>query len=191
MTPATVDRDIILRIGRGPVNIPDNYPRNVGLERLRWDGERIIDLATMGGMWVECIDGRFVLHAVEVPGSVYVEMTYADRKKLYFDGMIKVKTEQQIAEGLRDKQAEAVRNFLASRLVTPRELAELIMILAGMVAVTAIYARTGNAQAGAYLTNIMPQLSALPLQQIAGVAPSAYSTLKDIFDAYFNKLESI
>ena len=190
---AIVDRDIIVAIGRGPVRIPDDYPRDVGWERLRWDGKRIIDLATCSALWVEHTQaGVFVLHAVEVPNSVLVEMTYADRKNLYLNsGTIHIKTAQQIADELLAKQTEAVRTYLASQVTTPKELAELIMVLTGLIALTAIYARTNNATAGAALTAIMPQLQALPLAKIAPLFPNAATTLKDIFELYFTRLEGV
>jgi hypothetical protein len=188
---ATLNNDIVITLGRGPTTIPDDYPRDVGWERLRFDGEKIIDLATLPGMWVELSNGKFVLHAIEVPGSSYVSMTYADRKNLYFDGAIKVKTPQQISDALREKQIDSVKNYLASKTVSPKELAELVMVIMGLIAIIAEYARTQNATAGAALTNVLPTLRQLPLTKIAAMAPNALATLKDIFDLYFTKMESI
>lgn len=189
---ATIDRDIITVLGRGPVTIPDDYPRDVGWERLRWDGERIIDLATLSAMWVERTQaGSFVLHAIEVPGAVLVDMTYADRKNLYFDGSIKVKTAQQIADELLTKQIETVKNYLASNVVKPKELAKVVMVLLGLIAITAEYARTQNVTARNYLDAALPTLRQLPIQKIADIAPNALNTLKAVFDTYFSKMESI
>jgi hypothetical protein len=189
---ATIDRDIIVAIGRGPVTIPDDYPRDVGWERLRWDGERIIDLATLSAMWVERTQsGSFVLHAVEVPGSVRVEMTYADRKNLSFGGSISIKTAQQIADELTEKQITSIKNYLASNVVKPQELAEVVMVLLGLIAITAEYARTGNITARNYLDAALPTLRLLPIQKIAEIAPNALNTLKVVFDSYFSKLENL
>jgi hypothetical protein len=189
---ATIDRDIIVAIGRGPVTIPDDYPRDVGWERLRWDGERIIDLATLDSMWVERTQaGSFVLHAVEVPGSVLVDMAYSDRKNLSFGGSISVKTAQQLADELTEKQITAIKNYLASNVVKPKELAEVIMVLLGLIAITSEYARTGNITARNYLDAALPTLRQLPIEKIANIAPTALNTLKAVFDSYFSKLESL
>lgn len=188
---ATLNNDIVVAIGRGPVTLPDDYPRDVGWERLRWDGERIIDLATLAAIWVEYVNGQFVLHAVEVSGAVLVEMTYADRRNLYFDGAIRIKTAQQIADELAAKHLEAVRTYLANQVATPKQIAELVMVMVGLIAVTAEYARTQNATARTYLDAALPTLRDLPIQKIAGVAPNALATLKAIFETYFSKLENL
>jgi hypothetical protein len=72
---ATIDRDLITVMGRGSVTLPDDYPRDVGLERLRWNGSEIIDLATLSGFWVEHKNGMFVLHCLSVQrGNFYISM---------------------------------------------------------------------------------------------------------------------
>jgi hypothetical protein len=188
---ATIDKDIITVLGRGPVTIPDDYPRNVGLERLRFDGANVVDLATLAGMWVELTNGNFILHCKEFDGCAFVTMTYSDRKNLYFDGAIKVKTAQQITDELLKKQIEAVNNYLASSVVKPKELAEVIMVLLGLIAITAEYARTQNTTSRNYLDAALPTLRKLPIQKISDIAPTALNTLKTVFDSYFSKLENL
>jgi len=188
---AILNNDIVIALGRGPVTIPDDYPRDVGWERLRWDGKRVVDLATLSGFWVELKSGLFVLHCLELPGTTYVEMDYSQRKNLYFDGTIKLKTQAQIESEWLAKQTLAVSNFLSSEIGTSKNIAELVMVLTGLVALTAIYARTGNATAGNALTSLMPQLQALPLSKIATLVPDAAEKLKQILDLYFSKLEGV
>jgi len=58
-------------------------PKGVGLERLRWDGKKLVDLATLTNLWVTIGKGGVPqLHAVKQKGAVRVEATYKDRKKL-------------------------------------------------------------------------------------------------------------
>ena len=104
---ATIDRDIIVHLtSHGDTEI-GTFPPGVGLERLRWDGQRVVDLADLEEIWVEPVPGGgFLLHAVEVPGLHKVAMRYTDRRRLVLDdrGVPRLKTEQeQFAE---DQAAE-------------------------------------------------------------------------------------
>ena len=83
---AVVQEDIIVAITeRGNVEIGD-IPKGVGLERLRWDGTKVVDLATLTEMWVRPVSPTFFeLHAVPVKGSQLVQMTYRDRHRLKLD----------------------------------------------------------------------------------------------------------
>ena len=94
---AILQNDIIIRITeRGATEI-GALPKDVGLERLRFDGTKIVDLADLSSMWVENQGGIFILHAVEVEESQQIEMTYNDRKRLTSnDGMIRLKTIEEI-----------------------------------------------------------------------------------------------
>ena len=188
---AILNKDIVIALGRGPTTIPDDYPRDVGWERLRWDGSQVVDLATLTGMWVEYANGRFVLHCQQYPDTVYVEMTYAQRKLLYFDGVIKILTAEQIASAAYDKQVVAIKNLLSNKLEAAGNVAELLMVIVGLIAVVAIYARTGNTTAGNYLTSIMPKLQALPLARIQDLVPGAADTMKTVFDLYFSKMDEL
>jgi hypothetical protein len=188
---ATIDRDLITVLGRGPVTIPDDYPRDVGLERLRWNGSQIIDLATLNGFWVEHKNGMFVLHCMSMLNTTFIEMSYAQRKLLYYDGSIKIRTSEQIASDLYTKQVEAIKNLLSNKLETAGNVSELLMVIVGLIAVVAIYARTGNAAAGTYLTSILPKLQALPLTRIQGLVPGAADTMKTVFDLYFSKMDEL
>lgn len=94
---AILKNDIIIHVTeRGDTEI-GKLPKGVGLERLRWDGERVVDLADLAQIWVEERNGAFVLHAVEVQNAQKVTMTYADRKRLVQDaGLIRLKTKEEI-----------------------------------------------------------------------------------------------
>jgi len=72
----------------------------VGLDRLRFNGTKVVDLADMDFIWVrEIPGGGYDLHCVEVPNSQLVEMQYSQRKNLYtqLNGLIRVLTEEEIS----------------------------------------------------------------------------------------------
>jgi len=108
---AILDQDIIIHITeRGDTEI-GQLPKDVGLERLRWDGKKIVDLADLDEMWIECRNGVFILHAIKVPGSQLVKMRYADRKRLTKDGdKIRLKTAEEIEA---ERQEDELRAKLA------------------------------------------------------------------------------
>lgn len=116
---AVVHLDKILDISekRGTVEI-GTPPAGVGLERLRWDGEAIIDLATLTQIWVRSLGcGIFDLHATEQPGAQLIFMTYQDRKKLMIeDGIIRIKTASEIEEEKQQINIQMLKNRLRRRL---------------------------------------------------------------------------
>ena len=58
-------------------------PKGVGIERLRWDGEKLVDLATLKDLWVSVGKGGVPqLHAVPQKDAVKLGATYKDRKKI-------------------------------------------------------------------------------------------------------------
>ncbi|MBU2539164.1 MAG: hypothetical protein KKH22_12080 [Proteobacteria bacterium] len=89
--------DIIHAVGTGDTEI-GALPPGVGVERLRWDGATLIDLAAVTQIHVRHISGtHFELHAVAVAGSRPVAMTWADRRNLVVvDGLIRLKTAEEL-----------------------------------------------------------------------------------------------
>ena len=83
---AFLNNDMIVRVSSTGDTEIGVLPKGVGLERLRFDGESIVDLVDLSKIHVRCINGFFELHIVPVAGSQLVAMTYADRKHLVVDG---------------------------------------------------------------------------------------------------------
>ena len=112
---AVVKQDIIVHITeRGDTEI-GKLPKGVGLERLRWDGTKVVDLADLDEIWVEHKNGAFILHAVEVPGSQLVKMHYRDRKRLTMDkGKIRLLTDEELQEKREREQALATIKKLSA-----------------------------------------------------------------------------
>ncbi len=91
MAQVILDGDVVVRVAMsGGVEVGP-LPKNVGMERLRWNGQALVDLAELTEMWVKESGGGYSLHAVEVPGAQLVTMTWQQRKKLKtVDGQIQV-----------------------------------------------------------------------------------------------------
>ena len=125
------------------INVPGgveigSIPKGVGLERMRWTGYVLIDLFTLRSIWVEHINGAFILHCIQVPHSQLVVMEYKDRKKLWNDdGVYSIKTHEQTQNELNLKyrkahypsigdQMGAIMKYLALQSGLPEELQKAI-----------------------------------------------------------------
>lgn len=103
-----LENDIIRHVN---ANGPDEIgplPKGVGLERLRFDGIKVVDLGTLSEIWVEEQNGVMVLHAIEVPGSRKVVMQYRDRKRLISEnGMIRLMSTTEMAQAQAEQEVTA------------------------------------------------------------------------------------
>ena len=62
---ATVNQDVIVHVTPHGIAEIGNLPTGVGLERLRFDGKKIVDLASLDEIWVEPVPGGgTILHAI-------------------------------------------------------------------------------------------------------------------------------
>ncbi len=95
---AELDHDIIVNwTSRADATEVGTPPPGVGLERLRWNGTAIVDLAELQILHVTCKNNVFTLHAIHVPGAQQVTMTYNERKNLINEyGIYRVKTASEI-----------------------------------------------------------------------------------------------
>lgn len=112
---AILEQDRIIHITeQGNVEI-GSIPKGVGLERLRFDGKKVVDLADLDEIWVKPLDqGFFELHVVEVLGAQLVTMAYKNRKYLVVNnnGIIRVKAVQEIENEKIEKQNRYLKNRL-------------------------------------------------------------------------------
>ena len=109
---AVLKDDIIINIiPKGETEI-GKLPKAVGLERLRFDGEKIIDLAELNTFWVVAKSSTFFeLHCIEVPNSQQISMIYSERKRLYLDnGIIRLRAEQEYLDFLIQKDTIVQEN---------------------------------------------------------------------------------
>lgn len=159
---AVLDRDIILNIVQsGGVDI-GNARAAVGLERLRWDGTRLIDLMELTSIWVEPLPGGgFILHAIEVPGTTLVPMQYADRKRLVLGaaGVPRLATDAELAAGDAEAKARILQDQFYSQLrqkagpldAQVRDLRKLVFVLIA-------YVLTSNATARTLLAELLAEV---------------------------------
>lgn len=114
---ATLREDIIIAVGRGDFEI-GRLPAGGGVERLRWDGDQIIDLAEAATIHVRHLSGNhFELHALPLPGTQPVAMRYQDRARLTVaEGIIRLKTEAEIQAAQLAAASQAIRARYARQM---------------------------------------------------------------------------
>jgi len=98
---AILKDDIIIRLGAGDTEV-GSVPTGVGLERLRWDGKQVVDLAKQDSFWVRRIPA----------------MSYADRYNLTTDpdGTIRVKTQSEVLQEKAQEEKQMLKTRVRARI---------------------------------------------------------------------------
>ena len=193
---AVLDQDIIIYITeKGDTEIgaiPPNK-KDVGLERLGWDGTKIVDLADMSEIWVKSVSNNFYeLHAVKVLDTQKVQMTYRHPKNLIIeDGIIRVKTALEVEKGMKIEQESMTRNQL--RQAFKRDVGDLEDLLADawkLISFLIIFIRTGDPKITSFLDNVLPDLqAAYPFEMIKDQLSKDITTTKSLMQEYYQEKE--
>ena len=176
VTRAVIDGDLILRISGGETEIGP-MPRGIGLERLRFDGKRVVDLLTLDEMWVENKGGVWVLHCIPLPGCQRVKMTYADRWRLTNDaGAYRLRTQEEIDKA----EAKAIVRSRAETVIYKimDEMDKAFLIDAIRLFYAFILAeRESNKELGDWLNKQLPDIKATFAWQ-----PEDFARLEKLID---------
>lgn len=184
---ATLDQDIIAALHAGDTEIGE-LPPGVGIERLRWDGARLVDLDSLAGIWVEVVNGTYRLHAVAVPGAVLVPMTYRQRKMLMLNGgSPRLKT---IAEATAEAEAEQARqaqdDLDRSQNERIGDLSQRVLRLYQLLFALLVWARTQDKTVEAFLNELVPLVKDIfPKDKIAEGIKADLVELKIIMDEHY------
>jgi len=193
---AILDRDIIISItikGDTEIGTIPAEKKGVGLERLRFDGEKIVDLADLAELWVEAVAPNFVVfHAIEVPGSQKVTMTYQDRTRLTVDsGIIRLKTPAEITAEAEHMEKTMTKNRL--RQAFKRDIGDPEDSLADawkIIALLIIYMRTGEPAIATFLDSILPDLqAAYPFTTVKDALANNVKTIKTLMEGYYTETQ--
>lgn len=185
-------------IGWGPSGVDAGpAPRDVGLERVRYDGSKLVDIGPLRQFYVvEEGANTFSLHARPVEGSQLVSMTYADRKKLVNDnGTIRVKTPAEIADEIRTATIKRIEH--KARAALEKQMG--IMIRQFLFTHKLLYAliwalRTENPQGLAFVDSYLAEMATIfdltdPVFKDDLI--SEYLTFKNVIGDYLDDLSSV
>lgn len=156
---AIVDGDIILKLYGGDTEI-GAVPKGVGLERLRFDGQKVIDLIELTAMWVELKQGIFVLHCIPLPDTQLVQMTYDQRNRLINNsGTYRILTDQEV-EAAESNAIEISRNNRLLRDLTKRTAGVVLLDMIKLLYAFILAEREPNAQVGQWLNSQLADFKA-------------------------------
>lgn len=185
---AIIKQDKIVRITeRGDTEI-GSLPKGVDHGRLRWDGEKIIDLAKMTLIWVRHAN-IFELHCRDVGGCQLVSMTYSQRKNLTKDpdGTIRVKTPAELQADADAEYNQGLKVALRKRLEQQigddcDQLADLYKLVFAVM----VYVQTNDTALGTMLSNISAiAKDVYTIEQIENSLLSVAQTLRNEMPTYY------
>lgn len=105
----TLQDDYIVSLS-GDVEV-GRLPKDVGLERLRWDGERLVDLLYVSEIWVRYVHGAWKLHCIPIAGAQQIAMSWADRKRLTMTrNEIRLLTVEEYDQVIQERQSNTREN---------------------------------------------------------------------------------
>lgn len=170
-------------------------PPGVGLERLRWTGAELVDIATLSQIWVRPIGGdSFDLHATEMPGTQLVTMTYQDRKRLMIDGgQIRLKTVGEIEEDTKRQHTDMLKNRLRRRLKKKNgDVNDQIADAFKLIFLLIVYSRTKPQVISDFFDAIIPTIKDVyDLDTVKATLIKIGQELKTELPAYYQDKENI
>jgi len=187
---AILNEDMVVKITSDPMLGVEvgNVPPGVGLERLRYVLDvGLVDIAMLKALYVRHKNGFFEFHAIGVPGSQRVTMTYADRHKLMINpnGTIRLMTEQELIEKEKRRRLAKLENGYSSKIKQeigrPEEQTRLLFILIDLIT---RYLFNADATAEEILRTFMDSFSEVDVKDAA-------AKIKGIAEWYENEKEQI
>ena len=169
-----------------------DIPKDVGFERLRFDGEKVVDLADLSTFWVETVQGGFVIHCVEIPNSRYIEMSYADRKNLVFNSdTLRVKTAEEIHTETHESGEVVLKTKLRTRLKAALgDVQDQQMQILAFVCALIVYSRQQPQVLADFFDEIIPDIKdCFPLNRWEAILKSGGKDLKTALIEYYEELD--
>ena len=185
---AILNDDIIINLViKGGTEI-GNIPKGVGLERLRFDGEKVIDLAELSAIWVRHIESNaFELHCVDVGNCQLVEMSYRQRRLLISNtGTYRIKTKRELEI---DRVAEANQKSTAKMIAMIQSgfgCADVLQVhLFALIVFLIVYEKKPKAD---LFDNILPDIVEMfPVEKWEPILIDSVKKLKIIMKEYNSK----
>lgn len=189
---AQLNEDFIASIGTG-VEI-GKLPKGVGLERLRFDGESVVDLIDRSEYWVRARGNSFELHVIPVVDSQLIQMSFFDRKYLsVIDGSIFVIPNELRNEHLltqsRDELKARLRQVLKKKVGDrDDQIADTAKILSMLISAV-VSSDPASLAALAELQPLMAELYS-PADTI-GTLKERATALKNTVGSYYQQKKQI
>ncbi|MHA1942427.1 MAG: hypothetical protein ACW97P_12030 [Candidatus Hodarchaeales archaeon] len=187
---AILDGEKIIKLslsGEG-IEIGD-IPSGVDLNRLRWDGNRLIDLARLEYLHVKHIGNNFFeVFAMPDVGRQKIKMRYSQRKLLTIEGsIIRLKMVIEVEEEEKKQRDKAALKVLESLMGGSDKISiDLIMLVCALI----VYVRTSNVALANLFDKMIPHIKdAFPLQDYDKVIMQSAKDIEMHVRAYNEKLK--
>jgi len=187
---AIVKEDIIVKLDSvNGIEIGD-IPKGVGFERLRWDGEKIVDLVDLSEFWVRISNNIFELHCIPVEYSQLVIMSYADRYNLTLNGgNIRIKTSGELEGERIDRLTQIAKSKLSRKM---GELIDLNLSMLAFICSLIVYARQQPQQLADFYDEIIPDIKdVFPLNRWEQDLKQFGRDLKQFINEYYAEIDDI
>jgi hypothetical protein len=171
-----------------------NIPKDIGLERLRFNGTELLDLAELSAFWVESVLGGFVLHCIQIPNAEYIEMAYADRKYLvYNSGTLRLKTQEEIDAEVYNSDLLVLKTKLNSKLKeTMGDIQDQNMQTLAFVCALIVYARLQPQALADFFDDIIPDIKDIfPLNRWETILKQGGKDLKSAMIEYYTGVDGL
>jgi hypothetical protein len=195
---AVVEGDIIRHItesGDTEIGAIPADKKGVGLERLRWTGTEIVDLTDLSQIWVRSLGADFFeLHAVQLPGTQLVSMTYGQRKELIMNnGLIRVKTAEEVSAETRAAQIHLLKAQLwARQRASIGRMEDQLANAYKLIYLLMYYAKTGNPQISDFIDQILPDIKdTFPLDRVKNELETTVRDMNAFMKDYYTCLDQL
>ena len=195
MMRAILHNDIIVTLVMGDRGTEvGDLPKGVGMERLRFNGEEVVDLADLSAFWVESIPGGFMLHAVQVPNSNYIEMAFSDRQYLQINGGVPtIKTPEQIAIEEQGEQIRLLKSALKLKLRdTVGDIQDQHMMSLAFICAIIVYARQQPQVLADFFDDLIPHIvNMFPLSRWEDILKTGVTDIKTAMQDYYDGIDEL
>ena len=187
---ALIEEDVIIKLDSQYGVEIGTVPTNVGLERLRWNGTNIVDLANLNEFWVRIKNNIYELHCVPVKDSQLVAMNYSDRYNLVANGgSIRVKTVEELENERVEKLLKIAKSKLEKKM---GNLIDLNLSMLSFICSLIVYARQQPQQLADFYDQIIPNIiNTFPLDRWESELKKFASNLQQFLDEYYNEVDGI
>jgi hypothetical protein len=171
-----------------------NIPKDIGLERLRFNGTELLDLVELSAFWVESVLGGFVLHCIQIPNAEYIEMAYADRKYLvYNSGTLRLKTQEEIDAEIYNSDLLVLKTKLNSKLKESMgDIQDQNMQTLAFVCALIVYARLQPQALADFFDEIIPDIKDIfPLNRWQAILKQGGKDLKSAMIEYYTGVDGL
>jgi hypothetical protein len=191
---AFLDHDVIINLTEQGDTEIGSLPIGVGMERLRFDGEKVIDLADLTEFWVVPVGKGFELHCIEVPNSQLVQMNYFDRKYLRTNNnTIRLKTTEEIDAENTQLKVEAAKTRLRRKLKEAiGDLHDQHQDALALICALIVYVRQEPQALTYFFDDIIPDIKDIfPMNRVEATLRQSAKNLKKSMEEYWQDIDNI